>query len=64
MQDEERPLLKCSKCSSVYHYKVPLNWFLSNVLFFVPIKAFFCARCLKVSYHVMTSKQERKYKSV
>ncbi len=64
MPDNEKPLLKCSKCKTVYHYKVPLNWFFKNILFFIPIKTYFCAHCLKVRYRFMTSKKERKYASV
>jgi hypothetical protein len=64
MQNNDKPWLRCRKCSSVYHYKVPVNWFLSGVLFFLPIKAFFCARCLTVRHHIMTSKTLRKYKPV
>jgi len=64
MLSNEKPLLGCKKYSSVYHFKVGVNWFLRIVLFFVPLKAFFCARCSTVRYHIMTSETLRKYKPV
>lgn len=64
MHDDEKPLLKCSKCSTAYHYKAPLNWFFRNLLFFVPIKAYFCARCVKIRYRLISKKEEKKYRPV
>ncbi len=64
MHDNEKPLLKCRKCGTGYHYKVPVNGFLKAVLFFLPIKSYFCARCLKTRYHIISTKEEKKYKPV
>ena len=60
----EKPHLRCHKCSMMYHYRVPKNWLLRNVLFFLPIKVFFCARCLKNRYVFLTDREESKYQPV
>ncbi|HEY2583626.1 MAG TPA: hypothetical protein VGI43_17580, partial [Mucilaginibacter sp.] len=42
-----KPVLRCYICSTAYHYKVKRSWFVRNVLFFLPIKVYFCGRCVK-----------------
>lgn len=61
---KEKPLLRCYKCSTVYHYKARPNWFFRTFLFFLPIKGYFCARCLKTRNIWITDKEEKKYKPV
>jgi len=59
-----KPSLVCHKCHSLYQYRVERNWVLRNVLFFLPIKVFFCARCLKNRYILLTDEEELKYDPV
>jgi hypothetical protein len=60
----EKPDLKCYKCSTVYHYRIKRNWFVKYFLFFLPIKIYFCGRCVKNRYLLLTDKGERRYKPV
>jgi hypothetical protein len=59
-----RPHLRCYKCSTVYHYRIKRNWFLKHVLFFLPIKIYFCGHCVKNRYILLTDKGETKYRPV
>jgi len=59
-----KPALRCYRCSTAYHYKVRRGWFIKNVLFFVPIKIYFCPRCVKNRYVIITTKAEGRYKPV
>ena len=59
-----KPSLKCYKCSTVYHYRIKRNWFLKYVLFFLPIKIYFCGHCVKNRYILLSDKRETKYNPV
>jgi hypothetical protein len=59
-----KPYLRCHKCHTPFHYRVYPNWIFRNVLFFMPIKVYFCARCLKNRYILITNKEERKFEPV
>jgi len=59
-----KPSLKCYKCSTVYHYRIRRNWFLKYVLFFLPIKIYFCGHCVKSRYILLSDKKETKYNPV
>ena len=59
-----KPHLRCYKCSTVYHYRIKRGWFLKYVLFFLPIKIYFCGRCVKNRYLLLTDKGEARYKPV
>jgi hypothetical protein len=56
--------LICRKCGTPYHFKKPRNWFGRNVLFFLPLKRFFCAKCLENRYRFITDKQLEDYHKV
>jgi hypothetical protein len=60
----EKPFLRCGKCGAVFHFSIKKNWLLRNVLFFLPIKLYFCAKCLKTRYLWVTDKQAHKYHRV
>lgn len=59
-----KPILKCYKCGTPYHYKIKRNWLLRNVLFFLPVKTFFCGKCVKKRYVMITDDELSKYKRV
>ncbi len=56
-----KPFLYCNHCTRPFHYRLKRNWIGRNLLFFLPVKKFFCACCLKSRYRIMTEKQVRKY---
>lgn len=60
----DKPYLRCSKCATMYHYRVKRGWFLKYVLFFLPVKIYFCARCVKKRYVLLTDKAETRYMPV
>jgi hypothetical protein len=60
----DKPHLRCYKCGTVYHYRIRRNWFLKYGLFFLPVKIYFCGRCVKNRYVLLTDKHEAKYKPV
>lgn len=64
LKKKEKPLLKCYKCGTVYHYKTKPGWFFKTFLFFLPIKGYFCAKCVKTRNILITDQEERRYKSV
>ena len=41
---------QCPKCASKYEYEVKRNWVLRYLLFFLPIKIFFCLNCMQSNY--------------
>jgi C4-type Zn-finger protein len=41
---------KCPKCGTEFHFQMHRGWIFKNFLSFLPIKKFFCARCLKGHY--------------
>jgi len=47
---KSRKTYYCSKCGSPFHFKMRRSWFTKNILFFLPIKKYFCAKCKKSSY--------------
>jgi len=61
MSYNDKPFMHCRRCSQPFHYKMPRNWFGRNLLFFLPIKRYFCAKCLKPRYRILTSAQERNF---
>ena len=60
----QKKILRCSKCSAPYHFEKPRNWFGRNVLFFIPLKRYFCAKCLKDRYRLITKEQLKSYHKV
>jgi len=62
--DTGKPYLRCYKCAAAYHYRVRRNWFLKYVLFFLPIKIYFCGHCVKKRYVLLTNRGETMYKPV
>jgi hypothetical protein len=61
---EGKPHLRCYKCATIYHYRIRRNWLLKYVLFFLPIKIYFCGHCAKNRYILLTNKGEARYKPV
>jgi len=61
---KKKPSLRCYKCHTIYHYRQYPNWILRNVLFFLPIKVYFCAYCVKYRYILITDKEVLKYEPV
>jgi len=59
-----KPLLRCHKCRAVFHYTIKRNWFGCNLLFFLPIKVYFCAKCAKTRYLWLTNKNAAKFHRV
>ncbi len=59
-----KPLLKCHKCGTVFHFQVPRGFVLRNVLFFLPIKIYFCAKCMEKRYLLITNREVDKYHPV
>jgi hypothetical protein len=59
-----KKVLKCYSCSAPYHFEKPRNWIGRNLLFFLPVKRYFCARCLKDRYRLITTKEQQKYMKV
>ena len=59
-----KPLLRCPKCSTEFHFEKPRNWVGRNVLFFLPVRKFFCAKCLKDHYLIMTDQELQHYQRV
>lgn len=41
---------KCRKCNTDYHYQVPRGFFLKNILGFLPIRIYWCPRCVTNRY--------------
>jgi len=59
-----KPSLRCYKCSTVFHYRIRRGWFLKYVLFFLPIKIYFCGHCVKNRYILLSNRNETKYNPV
>lgn len=63
-QEQTAPLLKpttvryCRKCGSSYHFQLHRNWFVKKVLFFLPLRIYFCAKCQKTRYVLVKKKSE------
>jgi hypothetical protein len=60
----QKKILRCSKCSAPYHFEKKRNWIGRNFLFFLPIKRYFCAKCLKDRYRLITNEELKAYKRV
>jgi hypothetical protein len=60
----EKALLRCRKCSALFHYSLRRNWFFRYVLFFLPVKVYFCAKCAKKRYVWLNKKEAAKYEDV
>jgi len=50
--------LTCPVCSHTFHSRVKRNWFLRNVLYFLPIKIYFCNVCEKNVYILVKDQTE------
>lgn len=46
----QRPVYRCKKCNEVLDLRRKRNPFIKTFLFWLPLKKFFCTRCLKVRY--------------
>ncbi len=57
----EKTYLRCHKCNEPFQYRVPTPWVFSLFLFFLPIKSFFCARCLKKRHILLSDKDAANY---
>ncbi|BAU52786.1 hypothetical protein [Mucilaginibacter gotjawali] len=60
----DKPYLRCPKCTAAFHYRIRRNWFLKYVLFFLPVKIYFCAHCVKKRYVLLSDRGETRYKPV
>jgi len=45
----------CRKCGTQFHYQVPRGFVLKNLLGFIPVRVFFCPKCVTNRY-VLVSK--------
>ena len=52
--------LKCPKCDCEFHYEKPRGWFLKSLSYFIPVRAYFCAKCLK-THHLIISDARLKH---
>ncbi|ASU32330.1 hypothetical protein MuYL_0427 [Mucilaginibacter xinganensis] len=59
-----KKILRCSKCNSPYHFEKQRNWFGRNLLFFLPLRRYFCAKCLKDRYVLITREKLKGYQKV
>ncbi len=59
-----KPELRCRTCNTIYHYRKTPNSWVRSILFFLPVKSFFCARCLKTRYLLISDKEYKKYTEV
>jgi hypothetical protein len=64
MIQPEKPYLCCHQCRSMFQFCVRPNWMVRNLLFFLPVKVYFCARCVKNRYILITDKEEQRYHPV
>jgi hypothetical protein len=42
--------LVCRKCKQPYSYRVGRGWLVKTLLFFLPLRRYFCARCDRKRY--------------
>jgi hypothetical protein len=54
MKHEELQNYRCPKCKTPYHYTMPRGWFMRNILWFISVKKFLCARCIKAHYVIVS----------
>lgn len=60
----EKKSLKCYKCSQLLHYEKPRNWVGRNFFFYLPVHRYFCARCLKDRYRLISREKLKQYHRV
>lgn len=64
MEQETTTLFKpatvryCRKCGSSYHFQLHRNWFVKKLLFFLPLRVYFCAKCQKIRHVLVKKKSE------
>lgn len=56
-----KPELCCSKCKHPYHYKKTTPAILKLIENIIPIKIFFCAKCVQNRYLVISRAELNKY---
>lgn len=44
------PYPRCWKCNTQYHYQIPRPWVVKNLLFFLPVRKYFCPHCVTSRY--------------
>jgi hypothetical protein len=49
-KSQTRPVLRCSKCDQILRTRVKRNFLIKTLLFWLPLKVFFCSKCLKRRY--------------
>jgi hypothetical protein len=59
-----KEVLRCPSCSAILHYEKPRNWIGRNILFFIPLRVYFCAKCLKTKHMLITDKKLEAYHKV
>ena len=47
----QRPVYRCKKCKEILDIRRKRGIMVKAFLFWLPVKKFFCTRCLKVRYH-------------
>ncbi len=52
---------RCWKCNTPYHYQIPRPWLIKNLLFFLPIKKYFCPHCVTARYAWIKSETGKDY---
>lgn len=52
--------LRCPQCTQVFQSRVRRNWILRNLLFFIPVKIYFCSICDKNVYLILLDKMPEK----
>jgi hypothetical protein len=60
----QKKVLRCFKCSAPYHFEKKRNWMGRNLMFFLPIRRYFCAKCIKDRYLFLTKKKLKAYTKV
>ena len=63
-KEMQKEVLRCRKCSAPYHYEKKRNWLGRTLLSFLPVRRYFCAKCLKDRYRLITDEQLKAYKRV
>jgi hypothetical protein len=56
--------MKCHKCGAVFHFPIKKPWVLEYLLFFLPIRIYFCAKCNKSRYLLQTIKEANEFHRV
>lgn len=55
---------KCRVCGSDFHYQIPRGFLLKNVLGFLPVRIYWCPRCIANRYvwvYGNTNKKKNNY---